>query len=153
MTTFSSVERLNEALERELLAINQYFIHSKVLKDMGLLNLSEALRSRSIGEMHHADALLERIFSCKGNPKVCYKEMGTCPRSVEKIFEKDRDLELEAISSYRKSIAQFEQNEDFVSSALMRSLLQDEEKHLEWLEQQLSLIQSLGIQQYLVKHG
>lgn len=153
MQNFSPIAILNEALTSELVAINQYFIDSKIFKDMGFLNLSNVLRSHSIGEMHHADTLIDRILYCKGSPRITYRDTGACPRDAKKIFEKDRDLELEALSLYRRAIGELEKNHDFGSAALIRALLKDEEEHLEWLEQQLSLIERLGIQQYLVKHG
>ncbi|AHX11287.1 bacterioferritin [Neorickettsia helminthoeca str. Oregon] len=150
---FSPVVKLNEALANELLAINQYFVHSKMFKDMGFLSLSKALREHSIEEMQHADSLIDRILYCKGLPKISYRDMGPLSPTVEGMLEKDLKLECDAVNLYNEAIAYLEAHKDFGSASLIRTLLKDEEGHVEWLEHQLSLIKSLGLQQYLVKHG
>ena len=143
------IEFLNKALRNELTAINQYFLHSRMYKDMGLKELAEHEYEESIDEMKHADALIERILFLEGLPNVqdIGKLMiGEHPREM---LECDLKLEMDAIPILREAIDLCESCSDFVSRELFRAILDSEEEHVDWLETQLGLIDKVGIENYL----
>ncbi|CAN5638134.1 bacterioferritin [soil metagenome] len=143
------IEFLNEALYNELTAINQYFLHAKMLKNWGLLELARHEYEESIDEMKHADALAERILFLDGLPNfqaLGKLRIGENPRE---ILECDLALEMEAVPQLKTAIAHCEEAGDFVSRKLFADILESEEEHVDWLETQLSLIARLGEQNYL----
>ncbi len=143
------IEFLNEALYNELTAINQYFLHAKMLKNWGLLELAKHEYEESIDEMKHADALAERILFLDGLPNfqaLGKLRIGENPRE---ILECDLALEMEAVPQLKTAIAHCEEVSDFVSRKLFADILESEEEHVDWLETQLSLITRLGEQNYL----
>ncbi|MDQ3493942.1 MAG: bacterioferritin [Pseudomonadota bacterium] len=143
------IQFLNEALYNELTAINQYFLHAKMLKNWGLLELAKHEYEESIDEMKHADALAERILFLDGLPNfqaLGKLRIGENPRE---ILECDLALELEAVPQLKTAIAHCEEMSDFVSRKLFADILESEEEHVDWLETQLSLITRLGEQNYL----
>lgn len=143
------IEYLNEALYNELTAINQYFLHAKMLKNWGLLELARHEYEESIDEMKHADALAERILFLDALPNfqaLGKLRIGENPREV---LECDLALEMEAIPQLKKAVAYCEQAGDFVSRKLFVDILASEEEHVDWLETQLSLVARLGEQNYL----
>ncbi len=143
------IEFLNEALYNELTAINQYFLHAKMLKNWGLLELAKHEYEESIDEMKHADALAERILFLDGLPNfqaLGKLRIGENPRE---ILECDLALEMEAVPQLKTAIAHCEEVSDFVSRKLFADILESEEEHVDWLETQLSLIVRLGEQNYL----
>ena len=144
------IEYLNKALYNELTAINQYFLHAKMLKNWGLKELAEHEYKESIDEMKHADALAERILFLEGLPNfqaLGKLRIGEGPREV---LECDLGLELDALPALREAIAYCEGVGDAVSRKLFTDILDSEEEHIDWIETQLALIQRIGEQNYLL---
>jgi bacterioferritin len=143
------IELLNKALYNELIAINQYFLHAKMLKNWGLKELAEHEYHESIDEMKHADKLSERILFLEGLPNfqsLGKLRIGETPREV---LNCDLALELEALPALREGIAHCEQVGDFTSRQLFADILESEEEHIDWIETQLDLIERIGEQNYL----
>jgi bacterioferritin len=140
---------LNNVLRNELTAINQYFLHAKMLEDWGMPHIAGHERAESIDEMKHADALIERILFLEGLPNL--QDMGKLyvGQDVKEILECDLKLEMEAIPLLREAIAHSENVGDFVSRQLFREILSSEEDHVDWLETQLELIGKTGIENYI----
>ena len=144
------VEYLNRALKNELTAINQYFLHAKMLKNWGLKELAEHEYKESIDEMKHADKLSERILFLEGLPNfqaLGKLRIGENPREV---LACDLALELEGLPLLRDAIRYCESVNDYVSRKLFADILDSEEEHIDWIETQLSLIERLGEQNYLL---
>ena len=144
------IEHLNKALYNELIAINQYFLHAKMLKNWGLKELAEHEYKESIDEMKHADKLAERILFLDGLPNfqaLGKLRIGESPREV---IECDLALELEALPTLRTAIAHCETIGDAVSRKLFTDILESEEEHIDWLETQLDLIERIGEPNYLL---
>ncbi len=143
------IQMLNQVLGSELVAINQYFLHARMFKNWGLNALNERTYRASIAEMKHADHLIERILFLQGLPNL--QDMGRLMigENSEEILNCDLTLEQSAITTLKQAIACCESQADFVSRDLLESVLESEENHLDWLETQLELIQSMGIENYL----
>ena len=144
------IEFLNKALYNELTAINQYFLHAKMLKNWGLKELAEHEYKESIDEMKHADRLAERILFLDGLPNfqaLGKLRIGETPRE---LLECDLALEMEALPLLREAIAYCEGARDAVSRKLFTDILDSEEEHIDWIETQLSLTARLGDQNYLL---
>ncbi len=140
---------LNKVLYNELTAINQYFLHSKMLKDWGFESLAKHEYEESVDEMKHADTLTERILFLEGVPN--YQDLGklNIGEDVHEMLKCDLKLEEIAIPDLREGIMVAEKAKDFVSRDLFRSILDSEEEHVDWLETQLGLIEKVGLQNYL----
>ncbi|MEO8365679.1 MAG: bacterioferritin [Pseudoxanthomonas sp.] len=144
------IQFLNKALYNELTAINQYFLHAKMLKNWGLNELAKHEYEESIDEMKHADKLSERILFLDGLPnfQVLGKlRIGENPRE---LLECDLALENEATPLLREAIAHCEAVSDYVSRELFANILESEEEHIDWLETQLSVIDRIGEANYLL---
>ena len=144
------IEYLNKVLYNELTAINQYFLHAKMLKNWGLKELAEHEYKESIDEMKHADALAERILFLEGLPNfqaLGKLRIGEGPREV---MECDLSLELDALPALREAIAHCESIGDAVSRKLFTDILDSEEEHIDWIETQLALVARIGEQNYLL---
>ena len=143
------IEHLNRALKNELVAINQYFLHSRMLKDWGLNKLGDYEFKESVDEMHHADALIERTLFLEGLPNL--QDLGKLRigEDVPEILRCDLELELDAIPDLRAAIAYCEVHKDYVSRDLFDSILKSEEEHVDFLETQLDLIDKMGVENYL----
>ena len=144
------IELLNKALYNELTAINQYFLHAKMLKNWGLKELAEHEYHESIDEMKHADKLSDRILFLDGLPNfqaLGKLRIGENPREV---LTCDLALELEALPALREGIQHCEQVGDFTSRQLFADILESEEEHIDWIETQLALIDRVGEQNYLL---
>ena len=147
------IEYLNKALYNELTAINQYFLHAKMLKNWGLKELAEHEYKESIEEMKHADWLSERILFLEGLPNfqaLGKLRIGETPRE---LLECDLALEMEALPLLREAIAHADSIGDYVSRQLFVKILDSEEEHVDWLETQLDLIGRIGEPNYLLEHN
>ncbi len=142
------IEELNKALREELTAINQYFLHAEMCENWGYHRLSEYIKKQSIGEMKHAEALIERILFLEGTPAMEPLKL-TVGTSVRQAIESDLNLELSAVSAYNNAVQIATEQKDNGSRDLLVILLKDEEGHVDWLEAQLHQINELGYERYL----
>ena len=144
------IEFLNKALYNELIAINQYFLHAKMLKNWGLKELADHEYHESIDEMKHADRLSERILFLDGLPN--FQSLGKLRigENPRELLGCDLALEYEALPDLREAIAYCEQVGDYVSRKLFADILESEEEHIDWIECQLQLMDRLGDQNYLL---
>jgi len=142
------IEFLNLALKNELTAINQYFLHARMLKDWGVSKLGDYEHKESIEEMNHADWLIERILFLGGLPNL--QDLGKLRigESVEEILKCDLALEEDAIPLLRDAMEHCEKVRDYVSRDLFGKILDNEEEHVDYIETQFDLIERIGIQNY-----
>lgn len=143
------IEHLNKILANELVAINQYFLHSKMYKDWGLKELADHEYEESIDEMKHADALIERILFLEGLPNLQHLGKLLIGENTLEMLKCDLQLELSAIPDLRDAITYCESVRDYGSRELLESILESEEEHVDWLETQLSLIDKITLENYL----
>ncbi|WP_226581671.1 bacterioferritin [Acuticoccus sediminis] len=144
------LERLNQALFLELGAVNQYWLHYRLLDDWGLTKLAKKERAESIEEMQHADKLIDRIIFLEGHPNlqtVAPLRIGT---NVKEVLEADLAGEYEAQKTYAESREICHQERDYVSKELFDALLADEEGHIDFLETQLDLLGKIGEERYML---
>ncbi|MEV4116398.1 bacterioferritin [Nonomuraea sp. NPDC049695] len=147
------IELLNEQLTAELTAINQYFLHAKMQENWGYTKLAEYTRAESIDEMRHAERLTDRILFLEGLPN--YQRLGTLHigQTVEEQLRADLEVELSVVQRLRPAIALMREKGDITSARIFEEILEDEERHIDYLETELSLIRSLGEQLYLARYA
>lgn len=143
------IELLNEHLKKELTAINQYFLHSKILKDWGVDKLGDYEYKESIEEMKHADELIERILFLEGLPNLQDLNRLRIGENIEEIIKCDLEMELEAVTFLKTCVEHCESVKDFTSRDLFQRILISEEEHVDFLETQLSLIEKMGVERYI----
>ncbi len=143
------IEYLNRALKHELTAINQFFLHARMLEDWGLDKYNEKEYNESIEEMQHADKLIKRILFLEGLPNL--QDLGKLliGENVEEIIRNDRQIEIDALELYREAVGYCEQVQDYASRDLFSTLLAEEEEHLDWLDTQLERYQSMGRENFI----
>jgi bacterioferritin len=145
------LEALSRMLKEELGAISQYFLHAEMCENWGYERLSELIKKQSIGEMKHAEILIERILFLEGLPN-----MGELPRlnigkNVKEQLQNDLELEVSAVAEYNQVVAACHEAGDNATADLLKELLKDEEEHVDFLETQLGLIKDLGMENYLIE--
>ena len=143
------IEFLNEALKNELTAVNQYWLHYRMLDNWGIKRLAEFERHESIDEMNHADKLSERILFLDGLPNFQMLGRLRIGENVEELLRADLALEMEALTQLREAIAHCESVRDYVSRDLFAEILENEEEHVDTLEQQFEMIEQMGLQNYI----
>lgn len=142
---------LNEVLTSELTAINQYFVHSEMCENWGYERLEKTIRRHSIGEMKHAEELIERILFLDGIPNVQQLGKILLGENVPELLRLDLALEMEALPRLQKGIETCREKGDNNSRHLLEEILEEEEEHVDWLEAQLQLIEQVGVQNYLAQ--
>ena len=143
------IEHLNLILKNELTATNQYFLHARMLKDWGLLRLADKIFDESIGEMKHADAIIQRVLDIDGHPNL--QDLGKLKigETVPEMLASDLSVEVANQGCLKDAIGVCESSRDFVSRELFEGILDDTEDHIVWLETQQHLIDDAGLQNYL----
>ena len=146
------VEFLNRALRHELTAINQYWLHYRLLDNWGLLTLAKQWRKESIEEMQHADKLVERIIFLDGFPNMQVLDPLHIGQNVKEVLDCDLAAEMSARALYEEAATHCHSVKDYVSRDLFEKLMHDEEHHIDFLETQLDLIKRVGLELYTQKH-
>ncbi len=140
---------LNEALRNELTAVNQYWLHYRMLDNWGVSRLAAYEREESIDEMKHADKLSERILFLDGLPNFQMLGRLRIGETVEEVLRADLQLELEALEQLKNAVAHCEAVRDYVSRDLFAEILENEEEHVDTIERHLGMIENMGIQNYI----
>lgn len=143
------IDALNKVLTGELTAINQYFLHARMLQNWGLEKIGSLEYKASIDEMKHADEIIKRILFLEGLPNLQKLDRLKIGQSVEEVINCDLELEYYAVSVVKEAIKTCEEEQDFYSRELLTEILESEEEHVDWLETQNALIQSVGIQNFM----
>lgn len=142
------IERLNEALFLELGAVNQYWVHYRLLDDWGFKRLAAKERAESIEEMHHADRIIERIIFLEGHPNLQRVAPLRIGQNIREVLEADLAGEYDASANYKESREICNQLGDYVSMKLFEELLADEEGHIDFLETEIGLLDQIGVEKY-----
>jgi bacterioferritin len=143
------IRLLNAQLTNELTAVNQYFLHARMYRHWGLEKIGKKEYEESIGEMKHADRLIDRILMLDGLPNLQALHKLMIGESTPEMLECDLKLEMAAQQTVKDGIAACEQAADYVSRQIFQDILDDTEEHIEWLETQRELIDKIGLQNYL----
>jgi bacterioferritin len=145
------LEVLAEMLKEELGAISQYFVHSEMCENWGYERLSDLIKKQAIGEMKHAEVLIERILFLEGMPNMARLPKLSIGKDVKQQLQNDLALELSAVVAYNQAIATCRQAGDGGTEELLKVILKDEEEHVDFLETQLGIIKDVGIENYLLE--
>jgi bacterioferritin len=143
------IEFLNAVLKGELTAVNQYWLHYRLLDNLGIKKLAAYERHESIDEMKHADQLMERIFFLDGLPGMQQLNRLRIGETVPEILQADLDLEHEAVALLRDAVQHCESVRDYVSRDLFQSILSAEEEHIDFIETQQTMIEQMGLANYI----
>jgi bacterioferritin len=143
------IARLNEVLTNELTAVNQYFLHARMLQNWGFRALGKVIYDESIGEMRHADKLVKRILFLDGLPNLQDLRKLAIGETVREALDADLKLELGGRGALVAGVAQCEAAQDYVSREILEEILRDTEEHIDFLETQLKLIEAMGEPNYL----
>lgn len=143
------IQYLNQQLKNELTAINQYFLHARMMRHWGFEKMGQHEYDESIDEMKHADLLIERIFMLDGLPNLQDLHKLRIGESVPEILACDLKLEYGAQATVKEGMAHCESVQDYASRDLLQKILNDTEEHIDWLETQIGLIEQVGVQNYL----
>jgi bacterioferritin len=146
------IEYLNKALRHELTAVNQYWLHYRLLDNWGYKVLAKQWRKESIEEMQHADKLIERIIFLDGNPNMQTLESLRIGQTVKEVFDRDLQAETEARALYEEAATHCHSMKDYVTRGLFEQLMHDEEHHIDFLETQIDLVAKLGLELYAQHH-
>jgi len=143
-----TISFLNKVLKNELTAINQYFLHSRILADWGLSHLAHKEYEESIDEMKHADKLIKRVLFLGGLPNL--QDLGKLMigENVAEVLKCDLSLEMMSLPDLKLAISHCETVKDFISRELFTDILESEEEHIDWLQTQMRLIEQMGIENY-----
>jgi bacterioferritin len=144
------IDALNDGLTIELTAINQYFVQAKMCDNWGLHRLGKKHYSESMGEMKHAEKLIDRIIFLDGVPEIARYDVIRVGTDLKEQFENDLKLEMKGVETYRKAITLCIQEADAGSRDMLEAILVESEEHVDWLEAQLDLISKMGIENYMV---
>jgi len=145
------IESLNDALTIELTAINQYFVQAKMCKNWGFNRLAAKHYHESIGEMKHAEKLIDRILFLEGVPNIARYDVIRVGTDVKSQFENDLKLETSGVKAYNEAVDQAAKLKDNGTRELMEGILKESEEHVDWLETQLGVIKDVGIENYLAQ--
>ena len=146
------IEYLNKALRHELTAVNQYWLHYRLLDNWGYKSLAKQWRQESIEEMQHADKLIVRIIFLEGSPNMQTLGSLQIGQTVKEVLERDLDSEISARSLYQEAATHCHAVKDYVSRDLFEELMQNDEDHIDFLETQLDLVTKLGLELYAQHH-
>jgi len=144
------IDALNDGLTIELTAVNQYFVQAKMVQNWGLQRLGRKHYEESIGEMKHAEWLIDRIIFLDGVPEIARYDVIRAGSNVKEQFEFDLELETKGVNTYNKAIEVCLKHSDGGSRELIEKILVESEEHVDWLESQLDLIDKMGIENYFV---
>ncbi|HUY19767.1 MAG TPA: bacterioferritin [Candidatus Binataceae bacterium] len=140
---------LNAVLRNELTAINQYFLHAKQLEHWGVAKLAKYERDESIGEMKHADRVIERILFLEGLPNLQDLDRLLIGENVKEVLECDLKLELKALGDFRAALAHCEAVKDYVTREMLEEMMRAEEQSVDFIEVQFDLIKQIGLENYI----
>jgi bacterioferritin len=146
------IEYLNRGLRHELAAINQYWLHYRLLDNWGYRSLAKQWRKESIEEMEHADSFVQRIIFLEGFPNMQVTDTLHIGRTVKEVLQNDLDAEVSARALYQEAATHCQSVQDYVTRDLFESVMKDEEDHIDFLETQLDLVAKIGLELYSQHH-